>query len=201
MALVEIEGAVKLREMGWTKPILILEGFFASEDIHTIVNERLELTIHCNEQIEMLEKTRVSAPLDIHLKMNTGMNRLGFKPKLWRSAYERLRAIPAVRKISFMTHFANAEMLESNPMPFAEQLRRFDNETVELEGERSLSNSAAVLVHPELATDWVRPGIMLYGGTPGGKNCRRVWPEAGDDAQKQDYRHSGTGCRGIDWLW
>lgn len=171
LALVEIEGAVTLREMGWKKPILILEGFFDPDDIHTIADHDLELTIHSVEQIEMLEKSGVSAPLNIHLKMNTGMNRLGFLPHIWRTAYERLHAIPAVRKISFMTHFANAETLEGNPLPIEEQVQRFERVTAGLEGERSLSNSAAVLVHPELATDWVRPGIMLYGGTPGGKSA------------------------------
>ena len=171
LALVEIEGAVKLREMGWEKPILILEGFFGPDGIDTIVEQELELTIHSTEQIDMLEQAAISKPLDIHLKMNTGMNRLGFKPDAWRAAYERLREMPSVRKISFITHFANAEETEGSPMPIVEQVRCFDRVTEGLEGPRSLSNSAAVLVHPELATDWVRPGIMLYGGTPGGKTA------------------------------
>jgi len=170
-ALIEIEGAVELRNMGWRKPIVLLEGFFHPQDLHTIAKYQLEMAVHCFEQIEMIEHAKLDAPLDIHMKMNTGMNRLGFKPQAWRAAYERLSAIPAVRSIKYMTHFANAEVANNAYLPLAEQVNRFQKQTAGLPGELNLSNSAAILLHPELATDWVRPGIMLYGGTPGGKTA------------------------------
>lgn len=171
LALIEIENAVELREQGWNKPIVLLEGFFDPQDIQTIVAHGFELTVHCVEQLDMLERAKLDAPLDIHLKMNTGMNRLGFKSQAWRSAYDRLRAIPAVRSIKFMTHFANAEVASGAYLPLVDQVQRFQRETSGLPGAMNLSNSAAILLHPELATDWVRPGIMLYGGTPGGKTA------------------------------
>jgi alanine racemase len=171
LALIEIEGAVQLREKGWRKPIVLLEGFFEPQDIQTIAAHQLELAVHCQEQIEMLERSKLDAQLDIHMKMNTGMNRLGFKPQAWRGAYDRLRAIPSVRSIKYMTHFANAEVADGAYLPLAEQVQRFRQETIGLPGELNLSNSAAILLHPELATDWVRPGIMLYGGTPGSKTA------------------------------
>lgn len=171
LALIEIETAVKLRECGWTKPILLLEGFFDQHDIQTIAEQGLELSVHCIEQVEMLEKADIPAQLDIHLKMNTGMNRLGFMPAVWESIYVRLRAIPAIRKISFMTHFANAELIDGAYLPLTEQVQRFRAKTDSMDAEISVSNSAAILVHPELKSDWVRPGIMLYGGTPGGKTA------------------------------
>ena len=120
----------------------------------------------------MLEYTPLYRPIDVYLKMNTGMNRLGFRPHDYAAAYERLRAIRDVRSITHMTHFANADELEHPRLTIAEQVRRFCSGVEGLEGERSLSNSAGVLhqeaLANELQNDWVRPGIMLYGGTPGG---------------------------------
>ncbi len=123
----------------------------------------------------MLEYTQLYRPIDVHLKMNTGMNRLGFKPDAYAAAYKRLRAIPGIRNITLMTHFANADELEHPRLAVAEQVERFVGGAQGLEGERSLSNSGGVLhqamLQAELHNDWVRPGIMLYGGTPGGRTA------------------------------
>lgn len=121
----------------------------------------------------MLEKARLEMPVDVHLKMNTGMNRLGFLPSEYGKALERLKKIPYVRDISYMTHFANSEAEDHPALSVAEQLRRFDSATQGLKGDRNLSNSGAILLHPGIRTDWVRPGIMLYGGTPGGKTAEQ----------------------------
>jgi alanine racemase len=172
LALIEIDGAIKLREMGWQKPILLLEGFFETRDLTAVATHRLQVTVHCNEQIEMLERSHPATPVDVHLKMNSGMNRLGFTPAAYRAAHARLRAIPSIRNITLMTHFANADDPLNPGMPLAEQAQRFHDATEGLSGERSLSNSAAVLAHPQFAADWVRPGIMLYGGTPGGASAQ-----------------------------
>ncbi|WP_194723127.1 alanine racemase [Noviherbaspirillum malthae] len=171
LALVEVDGALRLRDMGWTKPVLLLEGFFHESDLPELAAREVQFAIHCREQIDMLEKARLAAPVHVHLKMNSGMNRLGFKPEDFRAAYLRLRAISAVRSITLMMHFANADDASNAAMPMAEQIRRFEAAAADLEGPRSLANSAAVLGHPDVAADWVRPGIMLYGGTPGGKTA------------------------------
>ncbi len=171
LGLIEPEGAVQLRKMGWQKPILLLEGFFDAADLSAVIDYRLDVAIHCIEQIEMLEQTRTAASINVYLKMNSGMNRLGFKPEAFRSAYMRLRAIDAVSDIVLMTHFANADNAMHSALPLSEQMRRFNSATAELPCLHSLSNSAADLLHPEVASGWVRPGIMLYGGTPGAKSA------------------------------
>ncbi|WP_151636423.1 alanine racemase [Noviherbaspirillum aerium] len=173
LALIEVDGALRLRDLGWRKPVLLLEGFFDESDLPELAAREIEFAIHCHEQIDMLEKARLDRQVDVHLKMNSGMNRLGFQPDQYRDAYQRLQAIPAVRSITLMMHFANADDPANAAMPVAEQIRRFDAASSGLEGRRSLANSAAVLGHPELAADWVRPGVMLYGGTPGGKTAEQ----------------------------
>lgn len=168
LALIEPDYAVRLRELGWTKPILLLEGFFAPEDLPVLARHDIQFAVHCDEQIEWLEAFHTDAALHVHLKMNSGMNRLGFRPEAFRAAYERLGKIAAVRSITLMTHFANADDAGNPALPLAEQVRRFRAGAAGLQGPVSLCNSAADLMHGELAHDWVRPGIMLYGGTPGG---------------------------------
>ncbi|MEJ7805523.1 MAG: alanine racemase, partial [Telluria sp.] len=98
LALIETEGALRLRELGWTKPILLLEGIFEQADCAMLAEHGIDSTVHTSEQIAMLERANVQAPIDVHLKMNTGMNRLGFAPAAFGAAYARLRAIPAVRQ-------------------------------------------------------------------------------------------------------
>ncbi|GAB3431372.1 alanine racemase [Massilia solisilvae] len=175
LALIELENAVRLRQLGWVKPILLLEGFFDASDIPLLAEHNLNPTIHNYEQIKMLEYTKLYRPIDVHLKMNTGMNRLGFRPEAYAAAHARLAAIPGIRSITMMTHFANADELEHPRLPIREQLRRFRVGAEGLPGQRSLANSGGVLhlaeLEGELPSDWVRPGIMLYGGTPGGKSA------------------------------
>jgi len=172
LALIETENALRLRELGWVKPILLLEGIFDASDVPLLAEHNINSTVHCIEQVKMLEYTQLYRPIDVHLKMNTGMNRLGFRPGEYAAAYRRLRAIPGIRNITLMTHFANADELEHPRLSIAEQVRRFRAGAEGLEGQRSLSNSGGVLhqaaLAKELHNDWVRPGIMLYGGTPGG---------------------------------
>ena len=172
LALIETENALRLRELGWVKPILLLEGIFDAADVPLLAEHDINSAVHCIEQIKMLEYTQLYRPIDVHLKMNTGMNRLGFRPDEYAAAYQRLRAIPGIRHITLMTHFANADELQNPRLSISEQVRRFREGAAGLEGQRSLSNSGGVLhqaaLSKELHNDWVRPGVMLYGGTPGG---------------------------------
>jgi alanine racemase len=172
LALIEIEGAVQLRETGWKKPILLLEGFFDVRDLTEVAARELQVAVHCDEQIAMLARSKIAKPVDVHLKMNSGMNRLGFTPDAYHDAHARLRAIPFVRGITLMTHFANADDPLNAGLPLLEQAKCFQDTVSDLAGEHSLSNSAAILSHPQFAADWVRPGIMLYGGTPGSASAQ-----------------------------
>ncbi|HEX8407046.1 MAG TPA: alanine racemase [Duganella sp.] len=180
LALVELDNAIRLRELGWKKPILLLEGFFGPDDLNTVVGYNLQAAVHCDEQLAWLADanealTARGIKLDLHLKMNSGMNRLGFMPDVFAAAHARLVALSCVGGITLMTHFANADDAAHPLLPIAEQIRRFEAAAAGLPGMRSLSNSAAVLRQDELVdilrNDWVRPGIMLYGGTPGGKSA------------------------------
>ncbi|GGI52954.1 alanine racemase [Oxalicibacterium solurbis] len=169
LGLIEPEGAIELRQFGWTKRIVLLEGFFDEADLQTVIDFELDTVVHSLAQLDLLEKLqpgRQDAQIDVHLKVNSGMNRLGFMPAECSAIWKRLRALPFVRDIGFVTHFANAEEGDHPVLPPSEQARRFMAATGDLSGMRSLSNSAADLLHPEFAVDWVRPGVMLYGATP-----------------------------------
>ncbi|VVE47791.1 Alanine racemase, catabolic [Pandoraea capi] len=162
--LLDLDEAVRLRELGWAGPILLLEGFFKPEDLAVIDKYGLTTTVHSDEQLRMLETTRLSKPLNIQLKMNSGMNRLGFAPERFRAAWERARAIAGVSQIVLMTHFSDAD----GDRGIAYQMETFERGACDVPGERSLSNSAATLFHPSAHGAWVRPGIMLYGSSPKG---------------------------------
>ena len=161
-ALLDLNEAVRLREAGISKPILLLEGVFQPADFALVDRYALALVVHDSEQILMLERARLSSQIAVCLKLNTGMNRLGFAGARVRAAYSRLEASGKAAAISLMTHFADAD----GPAGVATQLACFVEWTHGLQGEVTLANSAAVLRYPETHADWVRPGIMLYGCSP-----------------------------------
>jgi alanine racemase len=160
-AMLDFAEAVRLREAGFKQPILLLEGAFEPADIAEAGRLGLSLAVHDLEQIRMLE-TEHAAPLDLFLKLNTGMNRLGFAPADARMLVERLRASGAAKSLAVMTHFARAD----DDAGISDALARFDAAVAGLDLPQSVANSAALLRFPEAARDWVRPGIMLYGGSP-----------------------------------
>lgn len=165
LALIEFDQAARLRALGWQKPILMLEGAFEPDDVHTARALGLTLVVHEPGQLAWL-RDLAGSPLDVWVKLNTGMNRLGFAPDAGPRLLTELRSMPGVRKIGVMSHFADAE----TPGGTDEAIRRFDNALRELNHERavaqSLANSAAILAVPQAHRDWVRPGIMLYGASP-----------------------------------
>lgn len=161
-ALLDLAEAQRLRALDWRGPILLLEGCFEARDLELCSRLGLWHVIHCNEQIDMLAAHKTHVPHRVFLKMNSGMNRLGFVPERYRAAWTRLNALPQVCEISLMTHFSDADGAKG----IAGQLKVFDAVTHDLPGERTLSNSAATLrLGDTLAarSDWVRPGIALYG--------------------------------------
>lgn len=164
-ALLNLEEAILLRERGWKKPILLLEGFFHPADLEILDRYRLTTSVHSNWQIKALAEAKLSAPLDIYLKMNSGMNRLGFQPEQVNNAWQKLRSLKNVGELTLMAHFADAESTEG----VAEPLKRIEQAAEGLECPRSLANSAATLWHPQTHHDWVRPGIILYGAAPSGR--------------------------------
>lgn len=161
-AVLGVDEGVTLREAGFKQVILLLEGVFGSDEIALASQHALAVVVHNEEQLLMLEKTAIDNPLDVYVKLNTGMNRLGLPLARFWGIYDRLRACKAVRDVSLMTHFATAD----GPQGISEQLSRFNDLTGEMNRPRTLANSAAILRYPETHADWIRPGIMLYGATP-----------------------------------
>ncbi|MEM5402481.1 alanine racemase [Paraburkholderia unamae] len=163
IALLDLDEAVRVRELGWTKPLLLLEGVFEPADVELAAAYRLTVAVHCDEQLDLLAAAKPQQPIDIQLKMNSGMNRLGFRPHAYRAAWERARGIASIGAIGLMTHFANAD---DGHIDW--QLDTFDAVVQDMPGEQSVSNSAGVLWHPRAHRDWVRPGTILYGASPTG---------------------------------
>ena len=161
-ALLDLAEAERVRALGWRGPVLLLEGAFEPRDLELCSRLDLWHVVHCSEQIDWLAAHKAHTPQRVFLKMNSGMNRLGFAPDVFRSAWARLNALPQVGEISLMTHFSDADGARG----IAHQLAAFDAATRDLPGERSLANSAAALRHPQVAADWVRAGIMSYGSAP-----------------------------------
>ena len=160
-ALLDLDEASRVRALGWRGPILLLEGVFEPRDLELCSRLQLWHTVHCNEQIDWLAAHKTQQGHRVFLKLNSGMNRLGFAPQAYRSAWSRLQALPQVEEISHMTHFSDAD----GPKGIAHQVALFEAATADLSGERSLSNSAATLRH-HCSADWVRLGIAGYGSAP-----------------------------------
>jgi alanine racemase len=164
-ALLDLQEAERVRALGWRGPILLLEGVFEARDLELCSRLNLWHAVHCDEQIDMLATHKTHQPHRVFLKMNSGMNRLGFAPQRYRAAWTRLDALPQVDEISLMTHFSDAD----GPRGIEHQLALFEEIARDLPGERTLSNSAASLrfgTRPPVRADWIRPGIAVYGSAP-----------------------------------
>lgn len=161
-ALLDIQDAVRLREAGFRQPILLLEGFFSAEELPVLAEYDLTSVIHSAWQVALLDAYPAKKKLSVWLKVNSGMNRLGFAPQQVAQIMEQLRRHRAVRDITLMTHFANADEIRG----VAEPLALFNDLAAAHRVARSLANSAALLRYPATHADWVRPGIMLYGASP-----------------------------------
>ena len=161
-ALLDLDEAARLREAGFAHPILLLEGVFEARDLETVDALHLTPVVHHLAQLEMLEQAAVRRPLDIYLKANTGMNRLGFVGPAFAQAYARIKRLKQVKSVTLMTHFADADGASG----VAHQMQCFGELSDGLAAPASLANSAAVLRYPATHADWVRPGIALYGASP-----------------------------------
>ena len=167
-AILELSAAQSLRAQGFTLPILMLEGFFSPEELQVFSQLGLASTVHRPDQVEALANAKLSEPIDVFLKINTGMNRLGFAVDEAAGVYRRLEQLESVRSVTVMTHFADAD----NERGTAWQLERLNRAWPDVDSARlCFANSAALLVGPKdrkQLGDVVRPGIMLYGASPWG---------------------------------
>ena len=167
-ALLELDAAIALREAGFKQRMVLLEGFFGAEELALLAMHRIDAAIHNTGQIAMLQHAPAGAKLNVLIKLNTGMNRLGFVQAQFAGALAAVRSAAAVNELTLMTHFANSD----DARGVAWQMAAFESMAgglVTARGvtlPRTLANSAAILRYPETHADWVRPGIMLYGATP-----------------------------------
>ena len=164
-ALLDLAEAERVRALGWRGPILLLEGCFDARDLELCSRLDLWHTVHREAQIDWLAAHKTQRPHHVFLKLNSGMNRLGFAPAAFRAAWQRLSGLTQVDAVTLMTHFSDAD----GPRGVAEAMATFDTATRDLPGDRTLCNSAATLRFAGDAAvrgDWVRPGIMVYGSSP-----------------------------------
>jgi len=161
-ALLELEAAIALREAGYLQRIVLLEGFFDAGELALLAAHRIGTVVHHAAQIALLREAPAGAKLDVLLKLNSGMNRLGFRDAEFRAALDGLQSCAGVGERTLMTHFANAD----DARGVAWQMEAFERAAAGIELPRTLANSAAILRYPQTHADWVRPGVMLYGATP-----------------------------------
>ena len=160
-----LDEAEQLRLLGITHPILLLEGAYSAAELVRIQVLNLDIVVHHEYQLLMLEHASLPSPVKVWLKVDSGMHRLGFHPADVASAWQRLRQCQNVAEWPrLMTHFAAAN--ERDNAMTAEQLRNFNTACGHIKAELSLANSAAILAWPQTHGDWVRPGLMLYGVSP-----------------------------------
>ncbi len=172
LAMLDLDEAIQCRAAGWTRPILLLEGFFEAADLPVIDHYGLTVTVHTREQLDMLRQAAPCAPIDAMIKLDSGMGRLGFPPDAYRDAYRvagDLQRRGILGRLGKMTHFARAD---DDPDATGRQLQVFGDVTDGLPGRVSVCNSAATLTAgfwarlPAGVEQWVRPGICLYGASP-----------------------------------
>ena len=159
-----IEEALELRAAGIRAPVLLLEGFFEADELPLIVEHDMWCVVHSLWQLDAVEQAALSKPIHVWLKLDSGMHRVGLHPSDYQAAYQRLQACANVSKIVLMSHFARADELDS--VRSVEQVAVFLGARAALTAEVSLRNSPSVLGWPKVPSDWVRPGLMLYGTTP-----------------------------------
>ncbi len=155
-----IDEAIQLRQQGFLHPIVLLEGIYSEAELPLVLSNRLDLVVHCFEQIDYLKSLSKHEQLTIWVKLDTGMHRLGFTSNQIPAFEKSISEVTCSLNINWMSHFASADI----EIEFTDiQLKTFLNQVSTKLGAKSMANSAAIQTLPESHLDWVRPGIMLYG--------------------------------------
>jgi alanine racemase len=165
-ALLELEAAVALRAAGIRQRIVMLEGFFDVAEPALLATHGIDSVMHSAEQVTMLRNAPAGNKLNLLIKLNTGMNRLGFTATALPGTLAALRDLPAAGDLTLMTHFANADDVRGVAWQTDAFTRMTQSIAYANDLPRTLANSAAIIRYPQTHAEWVRPGIMLYGATP-----------------------------------
>ncbi len=164
-AVARVDEGLTLRDAGIAHRTVLLEGVFDSSQLEAAAAASFELVVHTEEQLELLRAAPPGASFRVWLKLDTGMNRLGFKGASFAAAHAVLSGLLAVRQpVNLFTHFSSAD--DTDVPTTKAQLQAFGAATATLCGERSIANSAGLLGFAESQADWVRPGLLLYGASP-----------------------------------
>ncbi|MFW5443892.1 MAG: alanine racemase [Methylococcaceae bacterium] len=165
IAVARADEGVRLRQSGFTNRITILEGFVCEQELNDLIQYDLDVVVHSVGQVSILESYQGENNISVWLKLDTGMNRLGFNATEFTLIYQRLLDCHCVNQpIFLMTHLSSADNVKS-PVTL-QQIILFNEAVQAYPGEKSIANSAGIIAWPESVTDWVRPGIMLYGVSP-----------------------------------
>jgi alanine racemase len=160
-----IDEALTLRNGGITKPILLLEGFFYASDLPVLVENNIQTVVHNIEQLGALERSELSGPITVWMKLDTGMHRLGVRTEQADAFYQRLCACRnVVQPVNIMSHFSSSGDLQGETTE--KQIACFNRFASDKPGEKSIAASGGILLWPQAHLDWVRPGIILYGVSP-----------------------------------
>jgi len=162
-AVAFLDEALELRKAGISTPLVVLEGVNSTDAIETAVANSLSLVVHSEEQVSLMKQARLSAPVSVWLKVDTGMHRLGLPPAQLATVLERLRDCACDISV-ICTHLASADDTTSDVT--RQQLEIFEACASSLGLPLSIANSAGILAWPESHADWNRPGYMLYGDSP-----------------------------------
>jgi alanine racemase len=157
------EEALCLRHAGIQQRIVLMEGLFSATELPLLDHYQLDTVIHDQRQLDLLTHTPLAKPVNVWIKINTGMNRLGFSIHDFPEVWQRLQACPWINPICNMTHFSEADQPTKTTNL---QIKQFTQVVQHLACERSLANSAAILTYPHVHADWIRPGLILYGVAP-----------------------------------
>ncbi len=158
------EEALYLRQAGIKQRIVLMEGLFSAEELPLLESYQLDTVLHDQQQLRLLTAKALPNPVNVWIKINTGMNRLGLSSNDFAKVWQRCQDCPWINVVCVMTHFPSAD----NPLEETtlQQIKQFDQLTKDLAIEKSLANSAGILAYPHSHADWIRPGLMLYGVSP-----------------------------------
>jgi alanine racemase len=171
-ALTDVEGlgvscseeALYLRQAGLNHRIVLMEGLFSIDELPLLANYELDTVIHDQRQLSWLTQRPLPHPINVWLKINTGMNRLGFSIKDFAAVLQKLNLCSWLNIVCVMTHFSNADKPDDTMTTY--QIKQFESAINQGTFAKSLANSAAILAFPRVHADWIRPGLMLYGVSP-----------------------------------
>lgn len=165
LAVARLQEAIALRRAGLTQRILLLGTLLDSNDVAECSALSIDVTAHDARSVEVIAAAARHQSLRVWLKLDSGMHRAGMDAQAFVEADRLLTSLPGIGELTHMTHFSSAEDLSSEAT--GQQIRCFfDCHQVNPSAKASLANSAALISRPDVHADWVRPGIMLYGGNP-----------------------------------